>query len=90
MFYELMKLIAGIVVVVAFGIIFLMVIKANFKSASTTLYRDGFILTNPTRNAVAFENSIDAKRYVNECSQAGIKWRCYEVVNGHIIERIWT
>jgi hypothetical protein len=84
MLYQILNLMTGVVLVVAVGIIILIVIKAKFKSASTTLFTEGYILTHPTRKAVAFDNAIDAKGYVNLCKNAGIHWSCHILYNGKL------
>lgn len=62
----------------------LIAIKRLLKSASTTLFTDGWILTHPNRKSVAFDNASDAMYWVKTCKKAGIILNCYALNEGKI------
>ena len=83
---ELLKMLASLVLLIALGLFILMVFKRHFKSASTTLYAEGYILTHPERKAVAFDNATDTRRYYSTCLDAGIQWTCHALYKGKLTQ----
>lgn len=82
-----LKLLTALVIVLVLLFWVLMVFKRHFKSASITLFAEGFILTHPYRKALAFNNAIDAKNYVDTCrKKAGIIWTVHRLYKGKLFK----
>ena len=78
------KLLFILCFVIAALIWVVVVFQRHFKSASITLFAEGWVLTHPHRKAVAFDNATDAKHFYKACKAEGFIWNCYALYKGNL------
>lgn len=56
----------------------------RFKGGSTRLFDDGYILTHPQRDAVAFACAAKANEFAARARESGVYFEIYGVYRGNI------
>lgn len=81
----LAKLVLSVLAIAALGLTLSYYLGRMLKKPSICLFDDGYILTHPTRPAVAFSRADKANEFAQRARSQGVYFNVYGVMRGRII-----